>query len=349
MTSLAALNTLAIPAEADEVQLLHSVAELQGFLDKLRAVGRTPIILGGGSNVILADRIDAPVCVMRMRGIRARTVVGGAVEVTVAAGENWHDLVRWSLGQGLSGLENLALIPGSVGAAPVQNIGAYGVELASGFVAADVLALDTGRTLRITKDDAEFGYRTSLFKVNPGRFVITAVTMRLQSETPAIHMDYADVAEELERLGRVSATRPVDVAEAVVRIRRRKLPDPRRVPNAGSFFKNPVVSVETFNDLQTRHGGLKSYADPAGIKLAAAQLIEYCINGDDGRPYWAQPDQPVRVWHRQPLVLTNPGRRSGAEVLKVAGAIRGAVEGRFGIRLQLEPDASSDLSATTSE
>ncbi len=345
MTSLGSLNTLGIPAEASEVHLIHNLASLQDVTGRLRARGEKPLILGGGSNVVLADRIERPVCVLRMRGVHAR-VAKEAVEVTAAAGENWHDLVRWTLGQGLGGLENLALIPGSVGAAPVQNIGAYGVELASRFVAVDVLDLDTGRILRMGRDEVQFGYRTSVFKEQPGRFVITALSLHLRSAPTGIDVAYADVAEEIERMGRANSsfsTRPVDVAEAVIRIRRRKLPDPRRVPNAGSFFKNPVVPMQTFQSLEGQHDGLKSYPDPAGVKLAAAQLIDRCATADDWPPFWAQPGSPVRVWDRQALVLTNPGRRSAIEVLRVATAIQDAVETRFGIRLQMEPDVLGDM------
>jgi UDP-N-acetylmuramate dehydrogenase len=260
------------------------------------------------------------------------------VDVTIAAGERWHDLVRWSLGQGFSGLENLALIPGDVGAAPVQNIGAYGAELADRFLGAEVVDMETGTLLRMGREEMSFGYRTSLLKGSPGAFVILSITLRLQAGGRSMTDRYPDVTEELDRMGRSRTTRPIDVAEAVVRVRRRKLPDPRFVPNAGSFFKNPVVAEDVFRTLERKHGALKRYPDPGGVKLAAAELIDHCRRASDEPVAWAQPDAPVRVWHRQPLVLTNPGRRPATEVLAVAGQIRQAVERRFDVRLQMEPD-----------
>jgi UDP-N-acetylmuramate dehydrogenase len=324
--ALNALNTLAVPARAREVLCITRVAELEALSPRLRE-GRA-LVLGGGSNVLLAERIEQTICLIRLRGVRA-VEANGHLEVTAAAGENWHGLVRWSLGQGLAGLENLALIPGSVGAAPVQNIGAYGVELDSLFVRLTALDTRRGRLVTIERQDCGFGYRTSRFK-HDRRYVITDVTLSLSRNAP-VRTDYADVAEELERLGRRSP-RPVDVAEAVVRIRRRKLPDPRRVPNAGSFFKNPVVDEGTWRRLRESYPGLKHYAAPDGVKLAAAQLID--LSG-----FQPTPAAPVSVWPRQSLVVINPGRRPIGEVLAFAEQLRGAVRARFGVRLEIEPDA----------
>lgn len=335
------MNSLSIPAEADEVHQIVDVSALKPLLAEFQGRGVSPVILGGGSNVVLADRIDAPVCLIRTRGIRAQAR-GDRVQVTAAAGESWHDLVRWTLGQGLAGLENLALIPGRVGAAPVQNIGAYGEELAARFVGLTVMEIATGHELRMGSDEAAFGYRTSFFKQNPGRFIITELSLMLEQARESVNTDYSDVAEELARMGRNARShgvRPVDVAEAVVRIRRRKLPDPRRTPNAGSFFKNPVVSAEQFSELQAAHGALRSYSDPEGVKLAAAELIERCVLASSRPLKWADPTAPVRVWHRQPLVLTNPGYRGAVEVMATAADIQAAVVERFGVRLRMEPDA----------
>jgi UDP-N-acetylmuramate dehydrogenase len=250
--------------------------------------------------------------------------------VAVAAGERWHDLVRWSLARGLAGLENLALIPGSVGAAPVQNIGAYGVELGDLVQQVEALELPTGRLVRLSADDCGFAYRDSLFKREPGRFVISEVTLLLGTPDHEPVIDYPDVALELDRMG-IARPGPQAVAEAVIRVRRRKLPDPRFVPNAGSFFKNPVVDRETFAALEASHGPLRSYPAEPGRKLAAAQLIERC-------GFKADEDGAVRVWQRQPLVLTNPGRRPASEVLAYAERIRSAVAATFGVRLEFEPD-----------
>lgn len=341
MISLTAHNTLAVPSSARVLHRINSVEDLLQIWRDGQQQGWLPRLLGGGSNVVLAERISAPLCLMRIRGIEASAASHG-VHVRAAAGESWHGLVRWSLGRGLSGLENLALIPGSVGAAPVQNIGAYGAELAERFVAADVLDLATGRVQQMDREDMAFGYRTSRMKGAPDKYAVLSLTLRLDGSPSKVNDSYPDIAEELARMGRAVAPDPVQVAEAVIRVRRRKLPDPRVVPNAGSFFKNPVVSAETIAELVGSHGALKQYPDPGGVKLAAAQLIERCMQADANEPSWAQADAPIRVWSRQPLVLTNPGRRPAAEVLAVAEQIREAVRARFGVRLQLEPDLIED-------
>jgi UDP-N-acetylmuramate dehydrogenase len=331
------MNTLGVPSEAADVRWIRGVEDLERACADARGLGLRPVVLGSGSNVVLPERIEAPVCLIRNRGLAVRMTADG-VEVTAAAGECWHDLVRWSLGQGFAGLENLALIPGSVGAAPVQNIGAYGEELAARFVEAQVLELASGRRLRMVSADMAFGYRTSMLKADPGAFVIISLTLRLETRKPVINDRYPDVAEELKRMGRARTPRPVDVAEAVVRVRRRKLPDPRSVPNAGSFFRNPVIDEAHYRALVRRHGPLKHYPDPDGVKMAAAELIDRTLMAAEEPVAWAEPDAPVRVWDRQPLVLTNPGRRPATEVLEVAGQIQAAVMDRYAIRLQMEPD-----------
>ncbi|MEZ5550178.1 MAG: UDP-N-acetylmuramate dehydrogenase [Pseudomonadales bacterium] len=341
--SLRSANTLAVSSEADTV---HEVRSTQALLELLRGIDRTRVlILGGGSNVLLAPCIERPVLLIRSRGIRRRGV-SGAVEVEAAAGESWHELVRWTLGQGLRGLENLALIPGSVGAAPVQNIGAYGVELSRVLTRLEAVDLSTGSAVTLGVAECEFGYRDSLFKHQPGRFLITSVTLRLveslpasghstrhsdvQQQTPALETGYPDVQRELLAMG-ISRPDAVAVAEAVIRVRRRKLPDARSVPNAGSFFKNPIVSADSYRALRVDHPELLGNHTATGIKLAAAQLIDLC-------GFKMRSGGPVRVWHRQPLVLTNPGRADGTAVLAYARSIQQAVEERFGLRLEIEPD-----------
>ena len=325
-TSLQPVNTLGVPSVADDVYEIRSTDELRSVaatIDRARM-----LVLGGGSNVVLAPHIERPVCLIRSRGVSARCVAG-AVEVEAAAGENWHELVRWTLGRGIYGLENLSLIPGSVGAAPVQNIGAYGVELSRHLLRLQALDLVENRLTSLSAADCELAYRHSVFKRCPGRFVITAVTLRL-SERPALEIGYPDVQRELAQMG-LARVGPVDVAEAVIRIRRRKLPDPRHTPNVGSFFKNPVVTVEEFAALKRAGAGLHGIESEAGMKLSAAAMIDRC-------GFKALADGPVRVWYRQPLVLTNPGRVGGEAVLAFAARIQDAVEQRFGIRLEIEPD-----------
>jgi UDP-N-acetylmuramate dehydrogenase len=295
-----------------------------------RGRGQGLIVLGGGSNVVLPERLPGTVLLMRTRGLAIEPQGAMDALLTAAAGERWHDVVRHALGQGYGGLENLVLIPGSAGAAPVQNIGAYGVELAERFHTLRALDLDSGAVHTFDRAACRFGYRDSVFKQpEGGRLVILTLTLRV-SRRPDLRVDYPDVARELAALGRSRPT-PVDVAEAVVRVRRRKLPDPRTLGNAGSFFKNPIVSAEAAQRLQSREPGLVAHpAGPGRSKLAAAQLIERC--GWKGRRRGA-----VGVWRRQALVLVNYGGATASDLLGLADAIRRDVHARFGVILELEP------------
>ena len=312
-------NTLGVECLAKDVHVITEVPDLQ------KMCGADDfLVLGGGSNVVLAPRIERPLAVIALKGLAVKNV-GEAVEITAGAGENWHNLVRWSLGLGLSGLENLVLIPGSVGAAPVQNIGAYGAEIAEVFTRLVAVERRTGKSVVFDSSDCQFSYRDSMFKSRRGEYVITEVTLTL-SPDPKIDIGYSELAEEVAKLG-LARVSPVHVAEAVTRIRRRKLPDPRWVPNAGSFFKNPVVGKAAAERLPD----LLKFPSGGDYKLSAAQLIERC-------GFKAQRSGAVRVWSRQPLVIVNPGHASGVQVLEFAEEIRQSVEQKFAIRLEIEPD-----------
>lgn len=325
-------NTLGVACTADRVVAVHSERELLDLLAvRQGADAAAPLtVLGGGSNVVLRRRVPGLVCLMRIRGYRLQPQADGRALLTASAGERWHDLVRFSLGQGLGGLENLALIPGSVGAAPIQNIGAYGVELSQRLVSLRALDTRTGQVLTFSRDDCRFAYRDSRFKTpEAAHLIILDVTLALQRGAAPVAA-YPELRRELQRLGWAQPS-AVQVAEAVVRIRRRKLPDPRRVGNAGSFFKNPLVSASRAAAVRRLLPGLVEYpADAGQVKLAAAQLIEAC--GWKGRSRGA-----VAVWHRQPLVLCNTGGASGRDVLALSEDIRRDVAGRFGVDLELEP------------
>jgi len=330
MSSALLHNTLGVRCVAQHASEVHSTEELQGFYaQRGHASAR---VLGEGSNVVLAPQLNYPVCIMRIRGLEMRDAGNEQVDVIAAAGENWHELVRWSLGQGLYGLENLSLIPGSVGAAPVQNIGAYGVELAEFFVELSALDTRTGHMVVMDRTSCEFSYRNSLFKsggTDARRFVITGITLRL-SRQAALRTDYPDIERELQDLG-MEEPSAEQVAEAVIRVRRRKLPDPTVTPNVGSFFKNPWLNRAQAEQVRRDFPELNHYATADGSKLSAAQLIDLC-------GWKTRETGPVRVWQHQPLVLVNPERCDGRTVLKLAEAIRDDVSARFGIRLEIEPD-----------
>lgn len=322
-------NTLGVPCEAKRLVVARTSAQLT---EALRRFPQDLILLGGGSNVILPSRLARPVCLVATRGVEIRPE-GRDFLVTAAAGENWHGLVRRTLGAGLWGLENLALIPGSVGAAPIQNIGAYGVELAERLVSVRVFDREANEERVLASEDCQFGYRTSVFKSCPGRYGILAVTLRLDRSGRRV-LDYPDVRREQRRLGWLRPS-PRQVAELVIRVRRRKLPDPRRWGNVGSFFKNPLVTREAADRLADAVPGLVRHAAGSRVKLAAAQLIDLC--GWKGSRTGA-----VGVWHRQPLVLVNHGQAPGEDFLALARAIGDSIHDRFRVRLELEPTVVSD-------
>ena len=250
--------------------------------------------------------------------------------VRAGAGENWHDFVSWTLERGWPGLENLALIPGTVGAAPVQNIGAYGLEMAERFHTLEAVDLETGETVVLDRAACQFGYRDSVFKREAaGRSLITAVTFQLPKHWRPI-TGYADVARELEAPGIIQPTAR-EVADAVIALRLRKLPDPAHIGNAGSFFKNPRIDAQAFQNLVARYPDLPHYPQPDGtVKLAAGWLIERC--GWKGKTLG-----PVGVYERQALVLVNRGGARGEDVLRLARAIQASMRATFGVDLELEP------------
>ena len=327
--SLKAFNTLAVEAEAEWFAELRDLSQLPELVDFARQ-NRLPLtVLGGGSNVVLPGTIPGLVIRMATTGISVVTE-GDDVLLTVAAGENWHQLVCWSLQQGYFGLENLALIPGSVGAAPVQNIGAYGVELASRLYSVTGLDLETGTYRTLFHAECQFGYRDSLFKRElKGKFIITSVVLRL-SLKPEVCVDYPALKAMLEQQGFGHPT-PQQVADAVIAVRRSKLPDPQQLPNAGSFFKNPIVSSTQYRALVNEFPELIGYSQSNGqYKLAAGWLVEQA--GWKGRSFGE-----VAVHDRQALVLVNPGSGSGAHILQLAAAIQNDVQQQFGVSLEIEP------------
>jgi UDP-N-acetylmuramate dehydrogenase len=326
---LAPFNTFGLHARAARLQQVRSVAALQAAI---AAPGwrETPrLVLGGGSNLVLTSDFPGTVLKVALRGRRLLRTEPEAWIVEAGAGENWHDFVRWTLAQGWPGLENLSLIPGTVGAAPIQNIGAYGLELVERFDALDAVALDSGEVRSFTAAECAFGYRDSVFKRNPGQWLVSAVRFRLPRPWQAVTR-YADVARELAARG-VEAPRALDISDAVIAIRRRKLPDPAVIGNAGSFFKNPVVAAEACARLLAAHPAMPHYPQPDGReKLAAGWLIEQA--GWKGRDRGA-----VGCYEHQALVLVNRGGATGADVYGLAQAIMADVEARFGVCLEPEP------------
>lgn len=328
--SLREHNSFGLPAVARTLVRVRSEADVRRVVDHPE-FGRAPkLILGGGSNLVLTRDVDAVVLKIEIEGRRLVAETEDAWIVEAGAGERWHDVVAWTLEQGLPGLENLALIPGTVGAAPVQNIGAYGVELKDRFHSLDVVDLVTGRSVTLDAAMCRFGYRDSIFKQDlAGKSVVTRVRLRLPKPwVPAL--GYLDLERKMAETGDTHPSART-IFDWVCAIRRAKLPDPAAIGNAGSFFKNPVVSAEQCRDIIGRDPEIVHYPLPDGsVKLAAGWLIDAC--GWKGKSVGR-----AGVYERQALVLVNRGGASGAEVVTLARAIQESVYGRFGIRLEPEP------------
>ena len=325
---LAARNTLRVNARARLLAELRDASKLPELLD-FPAVRHAPLlVLGEGSNLLLAGDFDGTVLAMETRGVQVEQD-GDLARIAVAAGERWDDFVRWSLGQGYAGLENLILIPGTVGAAPIQNIGAYGTEVAEFIESVEAWDTRERRVARLDRATCAFGYRDSLFKREPGRHIVTAVRFALP-RSHALRLDYAGIREELARMG-VAKPAPFHVAEAVVHLRTRKLPDPAVIGNAGSFFKNPVVDAAQADTLKREHPELPAWPQPDGrSKLSAAWLIEAA--GLKGRR-----EGDAGISNRHALVLVNHGHASGGELWAFAQQAIAAVQAKFGVRLEPEP------------
>ncbi|TXL63755.1 UDP-N-acetylmuramate dehydrogenase [Zeimonas arvi] len=326
--SLKALNSFGVAARAARLITLDDPADLDAALALIARAPRA-LVLGGGSNLLLAADFEGTVLRIALRGRRIVFDEGHAAIVEAAAGENWHDFVCWSLDQGLSGLENLSLIPGTVGASPIQNIGAYGVEMRERFDSLEAVDRRSGERRRLLAGDCRFGYRDSIFKHPEGaHWIVLSVRFRLSRRFEP-RLDYGELRAELAGARDAGA-----VAAAVIAIRRRKLPDPVVLGNAGSFFRNPVVDAAQADALARRHPDMPRYpADDdrsPGVKLSAGWLIDRCgwkgfREGDAG------------VHDRHALVLVNHGAATGAQLLALAERIRDSVRERFGVELEPEP------------
>jgi UDP-N-acetylmuramate dehydrogenase len=323
-------NTFGIDAKARAYLKVTSPAFLQQVHAAKPLDGLPRLVLGGGSNLLLTRDFPGLVLHICMKGIDIVGADSNATYIRAAAGENWHEFVLWTLAQGFGGLENLSLIPGNVGAAPIQNIGAYGAEVKDCFHQLTAFDLVEGRSFTLDKTACEFGYRDSVFKHRlRERAVILDVTFALPKQWKP-NIQYADVAQELAARG-IAAPTPHEISESVIAIRKRKLPDPAVIGNAGSFFKNPIVAAQRRDELVTRYPQLVSYAQADGsFKLAAGWLIDQC--GWKGRSLG-----PAGVYEKQALVLVNRGGASGRDIAELAAAIQADVRTRFGVMLEPEP------------
>ena len=340
--SLQALNSFGIAARAARLARVRHEADVRAVLADAELAVQDKFVLGGGSNIVLTGDVKGLVLKVEVRGRRVVQQTERHTIVEAGAGENWHDFVTWTLDEGLPGLENLALIPGTVGASPVQNIGAYGVELQDRFHALDAIDLLTGEVFTLDAAQCGFGYRDSVFKHVPaqpgdfglaGRALILRVRFALPKQWQPV-LGYLDIERRMAEEG-VTAPSARQLYDWIVAIRRAKLPDPAVVGNAGSFFKNPTVTPEQCADIIGRDPKVVHYPMPDGsVKLAAGWLIDAC--GWKGKRVGN-----AAVYERQALVLVNAGGTqtpaTGGEVMTLAKAIQTSVYERFGIRLEPEP------------
>lgn len=325
-TSLKQYNSFGIDVSARQLSSFQSADEL---IELIKQLGTQQfMILGGGSNILLTKDFDGYVLKNEISGIEVVHEDDRHVYVKAGAGENWHKFVLFCLDRDLAGVENLSLIPGNVGASPMQNIGAYGVEIKDVFYDLEAFHIKSGKVVTFSHADCEFGYRESVFKnKHKGEYVILSVTFQM-NKIPEYNTSYGAIEDELQRMGKGVSIQTI--SQAVINIRTSKLPDPAKIGNAGSFFKNPTIPDEQFDKLRQAHPGVPAYPQGNGlVKIAAGWLIEQCgwkgyRKGDAG------------VHEKQALVLVNYGNAKGADIYELSEEIKKSVFDKFGVELERE-------------
>ena len=325
--SLKNYNTFGIEAKAREFVAVHNTTELRTILEQNKP--KKKFILGGGSNMLLTQNIDALVLHINNKGIEVIEENDDFVWVKGNAGEVWHEFVQFCIQKNYGGIENLSLIPGNVGTAPMQNIGAYGVEVKDYIVEVQTLELETGNERIFTNEECNFGYRESIFKNElRGKYVLVAVTFKLTKQNHQFHVDYGAIKTELDSEQIINPTIQ-DISRAVIKIRESKLPDPSQIGNSGSFFKNPVISNDEFAEIEKKHPQIAHYKTDSGIKLAAGWLIEQA--GWKGKRFG-----DAGVHDKQALVLVNYGNATGKEIYDLSEQIIEDVKAKYGVTLERE-------------
>lgn len=326
--SLKHYNTFGIDVNA---KYFTSVTSTKALIDVLKLENYpNKLLLGGGSNMLLTKNFDGLVIHVNIKGIEVVTEDDNFVTIKANAGTNWHTFVLWCLNNNYGGIENLSLIPGNVGTAPIQNIGAYGVELKDVFVSCEAISIKNQTTKTFSKEACNFGYRNSVFKQEEkGNYVITNVTFKLTKKHHTLHINYGAITSELENMGIKNPTIQ-DVSKAVISIRESKLPNPKIIGNSGSFFKNPVISATHFNTLKSNFENIPSYPiSSTQVKVPAGWLIEQA--GFKGKRFGN-----YGVHNKQALVLVNYGNAKGSDILKLSKTIQETVKRLFNISIEAE-------------
>lgn len=325
---LKSLNTFGISARAEHFVQVHSLAQLSELLSDSRFKNTPKRILGGGSNILITQNIPGLVIHNQIKGIEVVDEDEESWTLKIGAGEVWHELVTTCVHNNFAGVENLSLIPGYVGAAPMQNIGAYGVELKEVFHSLEAMDLEDGVVHTFTKSDCEFGYRESVFKNRfKGQFIICSVSLKL-TKSPDYNISYGAIEQELSNMG-VQDLSIAHISQAVINIRRSKLPDPKEIGNAGSFFKNPIVTEAQFQAIKSNFPNVVSYPANGNIKLAAGWLI-------DQAGWKGHTEQSFGVHKKQALVLVNYGEAQGSNIKGLADEIKADINQKFGVDLEME-------------
>ena len=326
--SLKSYNTFGIEVKAQLLIDIESEEELKQVYQSNELMALPKLVLGGGSNILFTKNQRKAILKINIKGIEVLDQKDHEVRVKVGAGEIWHQFVLWCLDHNLGGVENLSLIPGTVGAAPIQNIGAYGVELKDVFDSLEAYEIKSGKVRLFDKEQCQFNYRNSFFKGSgKDQYVITSVTFKLTTK-PRLNVSYGDIQQRLNDQGLQINIH--NISESVIHIRQTKLPDPIKIGNAGSFFKNPIIEKPLHDALKLIHEDLPHYpVDSKNIKIPAAWLIEQC--GWKGK----RTDQ-IGVHDRQPLVLVNYGGGKGLDILKLSKKIQVSIQKKFGIDLKTE-------------
>ena len=326
--SLKKYNTFGIEAKAKQFVAVLSIEDLNTILKEHQSEPK--FILGGGSNMLLTQDIQALVIHIDLKGKKVLKEDDDFVWVESQAGENWHEFVLWTIDQNFGGLENMSLIPGNVGTTPVQNIGAYGTEIKDTFVSCDAMTIATQEMKTFTKEDCHFGYRESIFKHEAkDQFIITSVAFKLTKRNHKINTSYGDISKELEKQNVTTPTLK-DVSNAVIAIRQSKLPDPAALGNSGSFFKNPIIPKEQYEKAHALHPEMPHYVvSETEVKVPAGWLIEKA--GFKGKRFG-----DAGIHKNQALVLVNYGNATGQEILAVSRDIQSTVLKEFGIAIEAE-------------
>ena len=324
--SLRAHNTFGFDVSAEHLAYLENKSDVAEFISKAESHKQPWQVFGGGSNLVLAKDLPGYTALMQIKGKSLLKESPTHFYVEAMAGESWHEFVKWSLDSGYPGLENLALIPGTVGAAPIQNIGAYGLELEEVFDSLEAFDQQRQKFVTLSKEDCKFSYRHSIFKEEPHRYVVVSVCFALPKQWQA-KLSYAELAKAFATQ---TSLKPIDIFNRVCSIRSSKLPDPQVIGNAGSFFHNPVVSDELYQQLKQQFPELVAYPNEQQWKLAAGWLIDQC--GFKGHKMGQ-----VGVYEKQALVLVNHGDGTGEELLKLAEQIKKKVKETFNVSLTVEP------------